>query len=180
MLRLSIAKNLNFLSKTLSTNVDPAIFVNRLSASLAQTSNVNNYRLLSLSAIREANKETPEEEDDKKVHILYKRYAGTARDRTKVIPVDTSIAYIKSTSFQTTYSGKRVWELYRRVHKGQLPPIRTRLDCVRHNVIATGSPCPICRDEYLVLDYRNLELLKMFISPHTGEVSAIKYAFFES
>lgn len=36
--------------------------------------------------------------------------------------------------------------------------------------MSTGNPCPICRDEYLVLDYRNLDLLKQFISPHTGEV----------
>lgn len=36
--------------------------------------------------------------------------------------------------------------------------------------IDTGSPCPICRDEYLVLDYRNTGLLKQFISPYTGEI----------
>jgi len=37
-------------------------------------------------------------------------------------------------------------------------------------VIASGSPCPICRDDYLVVDYRNTELLKQFLSPHTGEM----------
>jgi small subunit ribosomal protein S18b len=36
-------------------------------------------------------------------------------------------------------------------------------------LLTTGNPCPICRDEYLVLDYRNVELLKQFISPYNGE-----------
>jgi len=34
----------------------------------------------------------------------------------------------------------------------------------------TGNPCPICRDEYLVLDYRNVDLLNQFISPHNGKI----------
>ena len=37
-------------------------------------------------------------------------------------------------------------------------------------MIATGNPCPICRDEYLVLDYRNVDLLKQFISPFNGQI----------
>jgi small subunit ribosomal protein S18b len=37
-------------------------------------------------------------------------------------------------------------------------------------MLSTGNPCPICRDEYLVLDYRNVELLKQFISPFNGQV----------
>lgn len=40
----------------------------------------------------------------------------------------------------------------------------------RRDEITTGNPCPICRDVYLVVDYRNVELLKQFISPYTGEV----------
>jgi len=36
-------------------------------------------------------------------------------------------------------------------------------------MLTTSNPCPICRDEYLVLDYRNVELLKQFISPYNGE-----------
>lgn len=34
----------------------------------------------------------------------------------------------------------------------------------------TGNPCPICRDEYLVLHEKNVDLLKQFISPFTGEI----------
>jgi small subunit ribosomal protein S18b len=36
-------------------------------------------------------------------------------------------------------------------------------------MVSTGNPCPICRDEFLVLDYRNTDLLKQFISPFNGE-----------
>jgi len=42
-------------------------------------------------------------------------------------------------------------------------------------MIATGNPCPICRDEYLILDYRNVELLKQFISPYSGKLLSYSY-----
>lgn len=173
MLRLTIVKNLNFLSKTLVTNVDQSMTLNRFANYLKNTSNVTSHRSFSLTSARlcEANEEKEDEESDEKVHRLYKKYAGTPRDRSKITPVEKSIEYLKSAAFQSTYGDKKVWELYRRVHKGQLPRAKTRKTCIRQNVIATGSPCPICRDEYLVLDHRNLELLKMFISPYTGEVS---------
>uniref|UniRef100_A0A1B0AH67 Pyridine nucleotide-disulfide oxidoreductase domain-containing protein 1 n=1 Tax=Glossina pallidipes TaxID=7398 RepID=A0A1B0AH67_GLOPL len=92
------------------------------------------------------------------------------KDRTQVIPVETSIRYLKSSAYQQTYGNTLIWELYRRNHKGAIPPRKTRKTCVRKGVISTGNPCPICRDEYLVLDYRNLDLLRQFISPQTGEV----------
>nr|KAG5693170.1 hypothetical protein BaRGS_035368 [Batillaria attramentaria] len=41
---------------------------------------------------------------------------------------------------------------------------------MRGGQISTGSPCPICRDEYLVLDHKNVKLLEQFVSPYTGEV----------
>ncbi|XP_063703138.1 small ribosomal subunit protein mS40 [Culicoides brevitarsis] len=91
-------------------------------------------------------------------------------DRTKIIPVETSIRYLASEAYKTTYGTEPVWVQYRRNHKGQLAPRKTRRTCIRGGVISTGSPCPICRDEYLVLDYNNLELLKQFISPYTGDV----------
>lgn len=184
MLRLSIVKNLNFLSKPLTTQLDQPILVNYFTKHLKQTSNFNGLRQISLTTARlcDSNKEEEDgdnEDDDKKEggggyditkHHLYKKYAGTPRDRTKIIPVETSIEYLNSTAFKSTYGEKKIWELYRRVHKGQLAKKQTRRSCISHGVIAFGSPCPICRDEYLVLDYRNLELLKMFISPYTGEV----------
>lgn len=189
MLRLSIVKNFNFLSKTLTPQLDPPIFAKNL----VQTNNSNGIRQISLTTARlcDSKEEKENDNNDKaeggdgdgdegiKVGRLditkqwrYKKWAGTPRDRTKIIPVETSIEYLKSSAFKSTYGEKKVWELYRRVHKGQLPKKLTRRDCIIHGMIGFGSPCPICRDEYLVVDYRNLELLKMFISPHTGEVNS--------
>ncbi len=36
--------------------------------------------------------------------------------------------------------------------------------------IQTGNPCPICRDEYLVVDYRNVKLIRQFIKEYNGEI----------
>ncbi|XP_017081374.1 28S ribosomal protein S18b, mitochondrial [Drosophila eugracilis] len=92
------------------------------------------------------------------------------KDRTTVIPVETSMRYMKSSAYKQTYGKDPVWTQYRRNHKGMYAPRKTRKMCIRQNRISTGNPCPICRDEYLVLDYRNTELLEQFISPHSGEV----------
>lgn len=97
-------------------------------------------------------------------------------DRTKIIPVEQSLRYLASEAYKQTYGTKFVWEQYRRNHKGPFAPRKTRKTCVRKGVISTGNPCPICRDEYLVLDHRNLQLLRQFISPQTGEVR-LKFTF---
>ncbi|KAG8181565.1 hypothetical protein JTE90_017315 [Oedothorax gibbosus] len=88
----------------------------------------------------------------------------------KIHPVETSIRYLKSKAYQTTYGDEPVWVKYRRNFKGQFVPRLTRKSCVRNGLIETGSPCPICRDEYLVLHYTNVDLLKQFIHPKTGEI----------
>ncbi|BES92079.1 ribosomal protein S18B [Nesidiocoris tenuis] len=87
----------------------------------------------------------------------------------QTIPVETSIRYLKSKAYSITYGTEPVWKNYRRNHKGSIPPRLTRKTCVRAGKIATGNPCPICRDDYLVLSPDNVELLKQFISPHSGE-----------
>uniref|UniRef100_A0A182Q2X1 Small ribosomal subunit protein mS40 n=1 Tax=Anopheles farauti TaxID=69004 RepID=A0A182Q2X1_9DIPT len=92
------------------------------------------------------------------------------KDRTRVIPVETSIRYLASDAYRQTYQDDPVWKQYRRNHKGLYPPKLTRKTCIRKGRISTGNPCPICRDEYLVLDHNNIDLLKQFISPQTGEV----------
>jgi small subunit ribosomal protein S18b len=89
-----------------------------------------------------------------------------------VIDVQTSIRYLQSKAYKVTYGDALVWQPYRRNHKGQRPPEKTRKTCIRGDVIATGNPCPICRDEYLVLHPANVQLLKQFISPFTGEVES--------
>lgn len=93
-----------------------------------------------------------------------------SKDRTKVIPVETGMRYMESKAYNTTYGNNPIWFMYRRNHKGAFAPRKTRHSCVRNGIISTGNPCPICRDEYLVLDQRNTKLLKQFISEHTGQV----------
>lgn len=92
------------------------------------------------------------------------------KDRSQIIPVETSIRYLQSDAYKQTYGDHPVWKFYRRNFKGQYLPRKTRKTCIRNKMISTGSPCPICRDEYLVVDYRNIDLLKQFIFEHTGEI----------
>jgi len=76
--------------------------------------------------------------------------------------------YMESVAFKKAYGDEPLWVKYRRNHKRQFAP-QTRETCIRQGRISTGSPCPICRDEYLVLDYRNVKLLQHFIDPYTGQ-----------
>lgn len=87
-------------------------------------------------------------------------------------PVDlsTSLDYMNSEVYLNTYQGKPVWFYYRRNYKGHFPPPRTRRNCVVAKRLVSSNPCPICRDEYLVLDYRNTELLRQFLNPITLEI----------
>lgn len=100
-----------------------------------------------------------------------KKLIDPAKDRSIKIDVETSIRYMQSSAYKETYGDHLVWHLYRRNHKGGRAPRKTRLKCIVKDVIRTGSPCPICRDQYLVLHHTNLALLRQFISEHTGEVS---------
>ncbi|XP_014468889.1 PREDICTED: 28S ribosomal protein S18b, mitochondrial [Dinoponera quadriceps] len=86
----------------------------------------------------------------------------------KQVSVETSIKYMISDAYKQTYGNNPVWKLYRRNHKGALPPKKTREMCIRGNVIC-GNPCPLCRDEYLVLDYKNIKLLEQFINAYNGD-----------
>lgn len=106
--------------------------------------------------------------------INQKLLRNPERDRRTKISVETSIRYLQSSAFKEAYGDKPVWFYYRRNFKGQFPPPKTRKLCIRADIIATGSPCPICRDEYLVVDYKNLELLKQFISEVTGQIISYK------
>lgn len=96
-------------------------------------------------------------------------------DRTKIIPVETSMRYLKSAAYKETYGEEPVWVPYRRNHKGLFPPRKTRKTCIRQGKISTGNPCPICRDEYLVLHEENTELLNQFISSQTGKVFKLNH-----
>ncbi|KAM4611198.1 small ribosomal subunit protein mS40 [Discoglossus pictus] len=75
--------------------------------------------------------------------------------------------YLTSEEYIQRYGQKSVWADYRRNHKGPIPPQKTRKTCIRGGK-ACGNPCPICRDQKLGVDYRNVKLLQQFICPYTG------------
>lgn len=103
--------------------------------------------------------------------VLHRRQ--TPRKGSKYEPVDlaTSKAYLKSEAFAKTYEGLPVWHetLYRRNFQGRYNPVKTRPRCVMRGVLV-GNPCPICRDNHLVLHHENVDLLKQFVEDQTGEV----------
>lgn len=140
-----------------------------------QTASVNFARQFSISTLRhcasnEKDSEEPTPQTREDVELTAEEIRKQNLDRTKVIPVETSLRYLKSAAYQETYGSTLVWEQYRRNHKGVFAPKKTRKTCIRQGKISCGNPCPICRDEYLVLDHRNIDLLKQFISPQTGRV----------
>ncbi|XP_068414953.1 small ribosomal subunit protein mS40 isoform X2 [Eschrichtius robustus] len=82
--------------------------------------------------------------------------------------------YLDSEEYQNRYGSRPVWADYRRNHKGGIPPQRTRKTCIRGNKIA-GNPCPICRDQKLHVDFRNVKLLEQFVCAHTGIIFHAPY-----
>lgn len=123
-------------------------------------------RNISISGARNCQEQSEDKEKaEKEVEPI-----DPAIDRSKIVPVETSIRYLKSAAYKETYGEEAVWVPYRRNHKGLIPPKQTRKTCIRSDRISTGNPCPICRDEYLVLHEDNKELLKQFISDQTGKV----------
>merc|ERR1719225_1211099 len=111
-----------------------------------------------------------DDEDQKKRDDWMANYTGDPKDRTRIIPLEKSIAYMESDAYRQTYGNHRVWELYRRNFSQGRKNAPTRKTCIRQNKISTGNPCPICRDEYLVLDYRNMKLIEQFIEDYTGQI----------
>jgi len=93
------------------------------------------------------------------------------RDRSRVISPELSMEYMQSAAYRNAYGDEPVWKYYRRNMKGGnyfIP--RTRQNCIKHKRIQGASPCPICRDMYLVVDYRNIKLLHQFIDEYSGVV----------
>lgn len=96
-------------------------------------------------------------------------------DRRIKVDYKDSIKYMNSEAYKKTYQGHLVWKLYRRNHKGQFPRENTRPNCInQEGFLMTSYPCPICRDEYLVLHPENVQLLKQFIDPCTGKIISRK------
>ena len=83
---------------------------------------------------------------------------------------ETPIDYMLSKDYQTLYKDENTWVNYRRNHKGFIPSQTSRVSCMKDGVVASGSPCPLCRDERLLMTYKNLPLLKQYIDEQTGDL----------
>ena len=82
----------------------------------------------------------------------------------------TPVEYLKSEDYADLYGEKETWINYFRNRKGFIQHQNTRRSCYRKGVMATGSPCPLCRDNRLLLTYKNIPLLIQYIDQHTGEL----------
>ena len=96
------------------------------------------------------------------------------RDRSRTVDLETSIRYLESDAYHQTYGKLRVWEQLRRNFARGRIHVDTRKTCIRKDKLTTRNACPICRDEYLVVDYRNLKLLDQFIDDYNGHVYSSK------
>uniref|UniRef100_A0A8D8R0B0 Small ribosomal subunit protein mS40 n=1 Tax=Cacopsylla melanoneura TaxID=428564 RepID=A0A8D8R0B0_9HEMI len=124
--------------------------------------NIKPYRHFRTSQVCcEEEEESAEDGDGKPI--------DPAKDRRNPHPVETSIRYLASEAYQKCYGSEPVWKPYRRNHKGMFAPRKTRRTCIRNGIVTASNPCPICRDEYLIVHPYNVNLLKQFISPFNGE-----------
>merc|ERR1712038_1915415 len=96
------------------------------------------------------------------------------RDRTRAIPLELSMAYMESQAYQETYGGDKVWQRFRRNFAKGRTYRRNRRTCIEDGRLMTNNPCPICRDEYFVVDYRNLKLISQFMEDYTGRILDVK------
>nr|XP_002129978.1 28S ribosomal protein S18b, mitochondrial-like [Ciona intestinalis]XP_026693609.1 28S ribosomal protein S18b, mitochondrial-like [Ciona intestinalis] len=78
--------------------------------------------------------------------------------------------YLETADFRTLYGERLIWENYVRNFKGGVQPQQTRSNCFRKGEMSTGSPCPLCRDEKIMVTYNNLPLLHHFIDKQTGQL----------
>lgn len=105
---------------------------------------------------------------------LYWRKRENPKDRTRSIPLELSMAYMESPAYKETYGDDKVWERYRRNFAKGRTYRRTRRTCIEDGFLTTSNPCPICRDEYFVVDYRNVKLISQFMEDYTGRVLTAK------
>lgn len=79
--------------------------------------------------------------------------------------VEEQIEYMNSEAYHNIYKGRPIWEMWKRNLRGQIklqPP--ARLFCIdRNGRFNVNHACPVCRDEYLFFDYRNVALIDQFL-----------------
>jgi len=109
----------------------------------------------------------------KKIHVMSKRTKpyddmwAEYEEKFECSPTE----YFNTKEFEETYKGQLVWWNYVRRHKGGTQPQKTRTNCYRNGIIHHPlSPCPLCRDERLLISYKNIPLLNQFIDQPTGEI----------
>ncbi|XP_071946878.1 small ribosomal subunit protein mS40-like [Antedon mediterranea] len=91
----------------------------------------------------------------------------------KPVDLETAIEYIGSEEYLEKYGNKPVFSNYRRNFKGGVPPNKTRKMCIRgkgDTYRVAGNPCPLCRDDRLLLHHKNVKLLEQFVCPHSLEI----------
>jgi len=173
-------KNNFYLVKVLHGHQSPSQTVIHRNLNFARTS-IPSLRLFSSSDISksknlesdvsDSDTDSEEYEDDDE---FVKKFLDP-KDRSRVISPELSIKYMESTAYKTTYGDEPIWTHYRRAYDGRKgykgrPPLKTRETCIRQGKVQVGSPCPICRDEYIVVDYRNIALLNQFLDDYTGKL----------
>lgn len=77
--------------------------------------------------------------------------------------------YFSSDEYKERYGNRLIWTDFKRNHKGSRQKQRTRIACLFNGKMC-GNPCPLCRDDNILLNFRNLTLLNHFIDPHNGMV----------
>jgi len=83
--------------------------------------------------------------------------------------LEQMMRYMQSDTYARTYSGLPVSLWYRRNYPGSplfWPQPAKRCIGTDYTYI-TNNSCPICRDEYLWFDFRNVPLLRQFMAPGT-------------
>ena len=155
-----------FLPKIVSTLVANNHINHRLVANKELIRRCDSRQLIRFFSSVEETAETNEIEVEREVPIE----KVDPRKRTLVVTPEQSIRYLESEAYKASYGHHKVWHLFRRNFKGRFSPWRSRDKCIVDGMVWTSNPCPICRDEYLVLHYSNLKLINQFINPFTGYV----------
>jgi len=99
------------------------------------------------------------------------RREADIKDRTRPVPLETALKYMDSAAYKQTYGDSKVWELYRRnfANTRNRNPW-TRRKCIVYGKVSGGNPCPICRDEYLVVHYKNTKLISQFLTDYNAQM----------
>lgn len=158
------------ISKTTSSCSNPQIASGFLPSSSPTLVDRPSFLVLRRFCSTDGNSDTTPEKEERERPSFKQDEEFDPMDRTREIPLEIGLRYLESDAYFQTYGSSRVWELYRRNFSKGRTWKPTRKTCVRWGKLQTGNPCPICRDQYLVVDYRNTKLLNQFLRDYNGEI----------